>query len=66
MFPRLEFEKWSKMHDDRLSSDGFSRGFPFTALIIAQVGARHNLASIEAIIKTVEPFRWPKNKVIDT
>ena len=52
MFPRLEFEKLSHIHDGKRRSDALSRWSQFTALTVAQVGARHSLRDIEATIES--------------
>lgn len=52
MFPRLEFEKLSNIHDGKRRSDALSRWSQFTALTIGQIGARHSLRDIEATIES--------------
>ena len=52
IFPRLEFEKLSNIHDGKRRSDALSRWSQFTALTIGQIGARHSLRDIEATIES--------------
>ncbi|WP_029408175.1 IS4 family transposase [Thiomicrorhabdus sp. Milos-T2] len=52
MFPRLEFEKLSSIHDGKRRSDALSRWSQFAALAIGQIGARHSLRDIEATIES--------------
>jgi len=56
IFPRLEFEKLSNIHDGKRRSDALSRWSQFTALAIGQLGGRHSLRDIRYWKRGRYPF----------